>query len=181
MKQENYREELVIPQGVKATLEGHVLVVSGPKGEVRRELRDPRLVLTLESGKLILSVKLFTKKEKMMVGTFRSHILNMFKGVIDPYVYKLKICSGHFPMNITVAQGTFTVKNFIGEKVPRVLKLKFGVDVKVEGEVITITHVNKEVAGQTASAIELLCRRPGFDRRVFQQGIFITEKVGKPI
>ena len=84
-------------------------------------------------------------------------------------------------MNITCTPQQFVVKNFIGEKIPRVLPLKQGVTVQLSGEVITVTSIDKDLAGETAAAIELLCRRPGFDRRIFQQGIFIMTKAGKAI
>jgi large subunit ribosomal protein L6 len=84
-------------------------------------------------------------------------------------------------MNISITGKQFTVKNFIGEKVPRVMELREGVEVKIEGSDIIISSPDKELAGQTAGAIELLCRRPGFDPRIFQQGIYIIEKAGKPV
>jgi large subunit ribosomal protein L6 len=105
----------------------------------------------------------------------------MMNGVIEPFVYTLKVCSGHFPMNISYSNNTFTVKNFIGEKIPRVLGIRQGVDLVLNGEEITVTSINKELAGQTAASIETLCKRSGFDRRIFQQGIFITSKAGKQV
>ena len=52
---------------------------------------------------------------------------------------------------------------------------------KVEGEIVTVNHCDIEVAGQTAADIEQLTRRPGFDPRIFQDGIYITKKDGKNI
>jgi len=53
----------------------------------------------------------------------------MIKGSSQNHVYTMKICSGHFPMNVSVSNNKLSVKNFFGEKVPRVLQLKSGVDV----------------------------------------------------
>ena len=84
-------------------------------------------------------------------------------------------------MNVSIKDKTFEIKNFIGEKVPRVLKIKDTVDVKLEGDMVIVESISKECAGQMAASIEQLTRRPGFDTRVFQDGIFITYKDGKII
>ena len=73
------------------------------------------------------------------------------------------------------------IKNFLGEKFPRILKLKEGVDVKIEGDKINVQSSSKELAGTTASDIEKITRRPNFDTRIFQDGIYITNKDGKEI
>ena len=179
MKALNYVEEMEIPEGTSAKFEGTALVVSKGKAMVKRDFHDPRLQLKVEGNKIVLQAAKVTRKEKMQIGTFVAHIKNMLKGVNDPYVYKLRICSGHFPMNIAVSGKTITVKNFVGEKIPRVMIIKDGVDVKMEGTDIIVSSPDKELAGMTAGAIELICRRPGFDPRIFQQGIYIIEKCGK--
>ena len=48
-------------------------------------------------------------------------------------------------MNVNVAGNEFIIKNFIGEKVPRKLKLSPEVKVKVEGDFITVEGNNKEL------------------------------------
>ncbi len=179
MKALNYVEEMEIPEGISAKFEGAVLVVSKGKASVKRAFHDPRLKVRVQGNKILLEAPKVTKKEKMQIGTFVAHIKNMLNGVNKPYVYKLRICSGHFPMNIAVSGKTITVKNFVGEKIPRVLTLKEGVEVKMEGTDIIVSSPDKELAGMTAGAIELICRRPGFDPRIFQQGIYIIEKCGK--
>ena len=82
-------------------------------------------------------------------------------------------------MNVTVSSDNFTIKNFLGEKTPRVLKLKKGVIVKVEGGQIIVESVNKELAGQVSADIEQLTRRSGYDGRIFQDGIWLCNKDGK--
>ena len=82
-------------------------------------------------------------------------------------------------MNVSVSNNKLSVKNFFGEKVPRVLQLKSGVDVKVEGDLIHLTSTNKEDVGQVSADIEQLTRRPGYDTRIFQDGIYIINKDGK--
>lgn len=84
-------------------------------------------------------------------------------------------------MTVAVSKNELVVKNFLGEKVPRIIKLKENVTVKIEGEHIKIESPDKELAGQCAADIEKLTRRPGFDTRIFQDGIYIINKAGKDI
>ena len=75
----------------------------------------------------------------------------------------------------------FVVKNFIGEKVPRTVSINEGVSVKIEGTEIVVEGFDKEKTGQMAASIEQMTRRPGFDERIFQDGIYLIEKDGKVI
>ncbi len=177
----NIKIKIEIPEGVELTMESNILKVKGPKGEVERKLAAKRVDIKKEEKSIIISSIKPTKKEKTIVGTFKSHIKNMIKGVQEGYVYKLKVCSGHFPMTVSINNKEVVVKNYFGEKVPRKVKLPENINIKLEGEIITIDSPDKEAAGKAASLIELLMRRPGFDRRVFQDGIYIIEKGGRPV
>ena len=84
-------------------------------------------------------------------------------------------------MNVSVKDKEFIVKNFFGEKIPRVMKIKEGADVKVEGDMVIVESPDKEIAGQVAADIEQLVRRTRYDIRIFQDGIWIFEKFGKEI
>ena len=84
-------------------------------------------------------------------------------------------------MKITYKNNIVEVKNYMGETVPRTLTIKPGVDVVVKEPDITVTSVNKELAAFTAAAIEQITRRPNFDRRIFQDGIYIIHKDGVDI
>ena len=61
------------------------------------------------------------------------------------------------------------------------LEIKEGAEVKIEGDIITVESCSKETAGQTAADIEKLTKITNRDLRIFQDGIYITEKDGKPI
>ena len=179
-KKKQIGAELEIPEGITIEISKDVKV-KGPKGELTRRLYDPIIFMKVEEGKVKFNAKKNSKREKRQIGTFKAHIKNMFKGVGEGHVYKLKICSGHFPMNVSAAKGEFVVKNFLGEKVPRTVKIIEGVDVKLDGEIVIVESLNKEHAGQTAADIEQLCRITNRDRRIFQDGIYITNKDGKEI
>jgi large subunit ribosomal protein L6 len=174
-------EAVEIPQGVNVSVNGTTLQVKGPKGETSRVLGTKKIHLKVEGGKIVISAKDVTKNDKRTLQTATAHIRNMVRGASAGHVYKLKICSGHFPMSVTLKGDVFEVKNFIGEAVPRVLKVTPGVKVAIAGTDITVESASKELAGTQAAAIELLTRRPGFDTRVFQDGIYIVEKDGKKV
>ena len=52
-------------------------------------------------------------------------------------------------------------------------------EVKVVGDEIIVTGLNKELVGQTAANIELATRVKKRDIRIFQDGIWIIKKPGK--
>jgi large subunit ribosomal protein L6 len=178
MRREELVKEIVIPEGVTVDYTSRVLTAKGAKGEVSKKLFAPAIAIEVGST-IVISSKNVGKREKMMLGTFASHAANLVKGAAEGFEYKLKICAGHFPMNVSMKGNKFEVKNYIGEKVPRLLTLKEGAVVKIEGEIITVTAVDKELASQVAADIEQLTRLTNKDRRIFQDGIYITEKAGK--
>ncbi len=136
----------------------------------------------IKDNSIFLSAKNKKKKRgKKIVGTYKSHLKNMIMGLKEPFKYVLKICSGHFPMNVSVSNDEFIVKNFLGEKTPRTLKLKKNVQVKVEADLVIVEGADKELAGRTAADIEKLCKITNRDPRIFQDGIWIISKAGKDI
>ncbi len=173
--------KLSIPEGCEFKREPALMTVKGPKGELTKSIENKNIEITQEGAELTLRFKKTSKKEKKHLFTTKAHLKNMFKGVTEGYTYKLKICSGHFPMTVSLKGNLIEIKNFIGEVVPRKLIIKEGAKVKIEGDLITVEAFDKELAGQTAASIEKMTKRPGFDKRIFQDGIYIIEKDGKKI
>lgn len=180
-KVKELRKEVELPEGVTANYHEGKLSMKGPQGETQRKLAHRMASIMVEGNKVSVTATRQGLQSKKMVGSFTAHINNMKKGVTEGHKYTLKICSGHFPMNVSVSGQEFSVKNFFGEKVPRVLKVKEGANVKVEGDKVLVESVNKELAGQVSADIELFTRRVNFDTRIFQDGIYIVNKDGKEI
>ncbi len=180
MKREIF-QEIGIPEGVEVNLDENVLIVKGEKGENKKEFNISKLSFEKKENKIIIGSKTASKNEKRMINTIAAHIRNMIQGVQEGYEYILKIANSHFPMNVNVQGKEATIKNFLGEKIPRKLKILDNVEVKIEKDIITIISPNKELAGQTAANFEKATRIRMKDRRVFQDGIFITNKAGKEI
>ncbi len=174
-------ESVEMPSGTFPSVGGDEVTVKGPKGEVRRVFKNPKIKIYVKDNELFFESENATKREKTVMGSYTAHIRNIVRGVNEKHIYKLKICSGHFPMNVSVSGKNFVIKNFLGEKVPRTLTLKEGVDVKVQGNEVLVESSDKELAGLTAADIEQLTRRTGYDRRIFQDGIYIFVKDGKEV
>jgi len=173
-------ERIEIAEGASVTI-NDMVIVKGPKGEVTRKMSYPFILIKQEGNELVIESKNATKREKKMVFTFKAHLLNMLRGVFEPWVYKMKVCAGHFPMTVAVQGDNLVVKNFLGEKTPRTLKIKQGAKVIVQDKDITVESADKELAGIVASDIELLLTIKGRDLRKFQDGIYITNKAGKEV
>ncbi len=172
---------LDIPEGINFKHEGQNAIVSGPKGEIKRKLFHPRVRIMQKENKITFHAEKISKKEKCLIGTLSKHIGNMFKGVNEEFVYKLKICSGHFPMTVAKEGDNIVIKNFLGEKVPRKSRIMEDVKVEIKGDEIIVNSINKEFAGQTAANIEQSTRITNKDRRKFQDGCYITVKAGKEV
>jgi large subunit ribosomal protein L6 len=179
MNAKEFQNTATIPEGVSVSIERYTATVKGEKGELSRRFPSKQITMAVKDNELVFTAKNATLREKKLLNTFRAHANNMFRGVMEGHTYKLKVCSGHFPMNVSVKDGQFEVKNFIGESVPRTMPIKEGVDVKLEGDQIIVTGIDKELVAQVAGRIENLTRRPGFDSRIFQDGIYLIEKDGK--
>jgi len=181
MSTKNFKVIIEIPENIQVMLEDSILKVKGPKGETEKKLLNPLVKIEKKDKKIILSTNKQTKKEKKIINTFRAHIKNLIKGVNKPFIYKLKICSSHFPITATIEKDMLIIKNFMGEKVPRKAVILPNVNVKIDGDIVIVESLNKELAGQTAANIEKACKRPGFDSRVFSDGIWMFHKAGKDI
>ena len=180
MKKELFKE-IEIPKGIEVKIDRNILIVKGPEGENKKRFSIRGLIFEKKDNKIIIGNKKATKKEKKMMNTIFSHIKNMIKGVQKKFEYKLKICFNHFPITVEVKDNEAIIKNFLGEKIPRKVKIKGGTEVEVDKGVITVKSSDKELAGQTAANLEKATRIRMKDRRVFQDGIFIINKAGREI
>jgi large subunit ribosomal protein L6 len=181
MRLKELKKEVAVPEGVNVDLDGSKLTAKGPKGENSRTLIYPKIKLAKAEDKITLTAKDATKKDKTMMGTFTAHIANLLTGVKDGFGYKLKVCSGHFPMTVAMDNNQVVINNFMGEKVPRKANILQDVEVKIENDMIIVSGFDKENVGQSAANIELATKRSGFDKRIFQDGCYIVEKSGKGV
>jgi large subunit ribosomal protein L6 len=180
MKKELF-QNIEIPEGVEVEIVENRVVVTGKEGKIEKEFNLANLSIEKKGDEIIIGNKKASKKEKRRMNTIAAHIRNMLQGVQGKFEYKLKICFSHFPITVEVKGNEALIKNFLGEKTPRKTKIPAGAEVKVEKDIIIITSPDVEVAGQAAANFENVTRIVKRDRRVFQDGIFITSKAGVEI
>ena len=103
----------------------------------------------------------------------------MITGVTKGFKYKMRFCYAHFPINVSCAGENVEIRNFLGEKKVRKVKLLEGVkyvrtaDVKDQIELsgIDITKVSLTCAQiQQSTAVRHK------DIRKFLDGIYVSEK-----
>ncbi|WP_257298626.1 50S ribosomal protein L6 [Haloarchaeobius sp. FL176] len=173
------RVELDIPDDVTAEMDHLDLTVEGPNGSVTRRLWFPDITVSVEGDQVVVESDASDAKTNATVGTFESHITNMFHGVTDGWEYEMEVFYSHFPMKVQADGGEVVIENFLGEKAPRRTNIHGDTDVQVDGEELTLSGADKEAVGQTAADIEQLTRVSGKDTRVFQDGVYITKKPAK--
>jgi len=168
------RIEIEIPDDVTAEVDHLDLTVEGPEGSVTRRLWYPDVDVSVEDDAVVVESDAEDAKTNSTVGTFESHVENMFHGVTEGWEYKLEVHYSHFPMQVDVEGDEVVIQNFLGEKAPRRTQVRGDTDVEVDGEDVTLSGPSIEDVGQTAADIEQLTRVPDKDTRVFQDGVYIT-------
>lgn len=170
-------KELLVPQDVTLEISGKSMVARGPKGEVQKQLEATK---DIRIEKLDNKVKVSSESErrttKALVGTITAHIRNAIDGVTKGYTYRMRIVYSHFPMTVKVEGDRVLINNFLGERVPRIARILGKTQVKVDQQDVTLTGSDLDEVSQTAANIEQTCRIVGYDKKIFQDGIYITIK-----
>jgi len=193
--------EIEIPEGVGVVVSGNDVEVKGNGKELKRSFDMGKVTVQVVDGrgegvvgKIVLEAKGASRRESKMIGTIWAHLKNMIKGAGEDFVYELEVCNVHFPMNVKVEPasqesgvvsrescGKVVIKSFLGETTVREARIMDGAKVEIKGSKITVSSNDIEAAGQTAGNLEKATRLTGRDRRIFQDGIFITAKPGRII
>jgi len=78
MKQELF-QQIEIPEGVEANIDGDSFSVKGKEGELKRDFKIPGLVFEKKDNHIIIGSKKATKREKKNMNTITAHIKNIRK------------------------------------------------------------------------------------------------------
>lgn len=172
-------EEVGFPGEISAKIEGNFLIIGKGNENLQRKLNQ-NVKIKIHDNKIIFESET-AKNKKKILGALVAHVKNMIKGLDEKFKYQLQAANVHFPMNVSVdkEKNELVVKNFLGEKKDRRIKLIPGVEIRVIKDIIEIESSDIEKAGQCAANIEKGTKVKKRDRRIFQDGIFITKKPGR--
>eukprot|EP00055_Hartaetosiga_balthica_P005378 m.15681 g.15681 ORF g.15681 m.15681 type:complete len:191 (+) comp4507_c1_seq1:42-614(+) len=170
-----------VPEGVDVDITCRNVKVTGKRGSLERSFKHLQLEITKVSDKKYRVDAWFSNKKALAcVRTFCTHVKNMIKGVTYGYRYVLKSVYAHFPINMTATDGgkALNVRNFLGEKVVRVINMHNGVTVKASGnkDEIFVEGNDIELVSVSAALIHQSCLVKKKDIRKFLDGIYVSDK-----
>ncbi len=148
------KRPIMIPGGVEVRLEGGLLTVKGPKGELRRRVH-PKVQVDMDGEKISVSVADGSGESRSLHGLFAVLINNMVMGVTNGFERVLEIAGVGYRAAIEGRTALFN----LGYSHPIKFELPDGVDATIDRSRLVLTGIDKELLGMTASKIRDL-RRP---------------------
>ncbi len=170
-----------IPKDIKVNMKqirgGYTVEIEGPKGKIVKSFTRLNVQITLDDNKFTIASHFGKKTDAAMVGTIRGHLNNMIKGVQELYTYQVQIITSHFPATVEVQKSTILIKNLYGRRDPIKVPYDPSVNIKVKGEMVTLTGIDKEIVSQVAARLAESSRlrgRRSKDPTVFQDGLYVV-------
>jgi len=143
------KKPVQLPDKVQVTLNGDIVQVKGPKGNLERQVH-PAVIIEKKDSVLEFRTDDNDKKKVALQGLFRSLIANMVTGVSSGYEKQLVLAGIGYRAE---TRGNNLVLN-VGYSNPVEYVLPDGVNAMVENNTkITLSAIDKELLGQTAANI----------------------------
>ncbi len=138
-----------IPTGVEVKVENNEVIVKGPKGTLKQQLH-PVVSLVIENNSILVKIgNESDKSQRAIWGLFGSLVTNMVKGVTEGFVKKLEI--NGVGMKYAVAGKKVNLN--VGFSHPVEFDIPEGIDIVVEGNVMTVSGIDKQLVGEVAAQI----------------------------
>lgn len=170
------RKPIPVPQGVDVQIEGNVVRVKGPKGQIEREVhRD--MAVKLENSTLIVERPSDTKNHRSLHGLTRSLISNMVDGVTNGFQKNLDMVGVGYR---AAKQGNKLVLT-IGYSHPVEIDPPAGIEIEVPVPTkIAVKGIDKQAVGQLAANIRAVRQpEPYKGKGIKYEDEVIRRKVGK--
>jgi large subunit ribosomal protein L6 len=138
-----------IPKGVDVKVDGRMVIVKGPKGQLQQEV-SPDIKVEVADGKVQCSAVAHLKDTKAKWGLYRVLIHNMITGVVSGYSKDLEIVGVGYKAEVKGKSLTLNV----GHSHPVSVLAKGGVTFTVPApNKINVSGIDKQAVGQVAAEI----------------------------
>jgi len=149
------KKPILIPEKVDVKISNGLVVVSGPKGELKRNVHS-LIKIEVKDKEIVLNIKNEDDKlEKSLWGTERQLINNMIVGVNEGFSKKLEING----VGYRAATSGKSLTLSVGYSHPVEFKIPEGIDVSVEKNLITVSGIDKQQVGEISAQIRKI-RKP---------------------
>lgn len=175
---------LEVPEGVSVDIKARVIKVTGPRGELTKNLKHIDVTFDkVDENSIRITVHNGERKHVAALRTVKSLISNLITGVTKGYKYKMRYVYAHFPINVNVidveGKPYVEIRNFLGEKRVRQIKIHDGVTVEQSANAkdeLVLSGNSVEAVSQNAADIQQICRVRNKDIRKFLDGIYVSER-----
>ena len=170
------KKPIILPKNVSFSLGSGNATLNGPKGETKFFVHENIEIKQQGDELLVVSKASNQKNTKALLGTTFSLLKNSVKGVRDGFEKKLEIEGIGYKAQL---EGD-TLLLSLGFTHPVKIKAPKGISFKVEKNVKTVSGVDKESVGQTASTIRSKKPpEPYKGKGIHYVGEVIRKKAGK--
>ena len=167
---------ITIPSGVDVTIDGRIVTVKGPKGQLTRTV-PATITVQKEDGQLLVTRPDDERASRSLHGLTRTLIANQIIGVTEGYSKGLEIVGTGY----RVAQRGSSVEFALGFSHPVVVEPPVGITLTVEGNnKITVAGIDKQAVGETAANIRKIKKpEPYKGKGIRYAGEVVRRKAGK--
>lgn len=165
-----------IPEGVEVKLDGNVVSVKGPKGQLSKELSS-EMKVTVEENIITVERPNDSKVYRELHGTTRSQISNLIEGVSKGFQKTLEINGVGYRAQ---KQGNKLVVN-AGYSHPVEIEPIDGIEIEVpKNTTIIVKGIDKQLVGAVASNIrDIRPPEPYKGKGIRYEGEYVRRKEGK--
>lgn len=169
-----------IPSGVDVKLNGTLVTVKGPKGELSQEI-DSCVTLNIEDGTITFSRESDAPDHRAKHGLYRALLHNMVVGVSEGYKKEMEVIGVGYRATATGQQLELALgySHAIILDLPKEIKVSADTQ-KGKAPVVTLESHDKQLLGQVAAKIRSLRKpEPYKGKGIRFMGEEIRRKAGK--